>query len=118
MGTSGCELTVQEWQATLQNVPRGMATFNDIVMDRVDITYSWQIPGPPNFTRSVGLGGVTVPVDGVNTVSFFPISSADLLNPAVEGNTADLLLTFLGTTVGGTAVSVTAQTQLNVEACP
>jgi len=122
-GAGGCQLTVQDWQASFTNLPKNSVAitspFNDIVLDHVEISYLWQIPGPVIAEQVIGLNAVTVPVNGQASASFPPISSAAVNNdPAVEGNTADLTMIFRGTTVEGSGVSVVAQGQLNIERCP
>jgi hypothetical protein len=122
-GATGCQLTVEDWQITFQALPKNaVATtspYNDVVMQNVEITYTWQIPGPAIPGQSVGLNGITVPVNGQAQASFQPISAAAVANdPTLEGNTADMVMVFRGRTVDGSGVSVVAQGQLNIERCP
>jgi hypothetical protein len=122
-GTTGCQLTVEEWDASLQALPKNSVAitspFNDVVMNNIVIDYTWQIAGPGVVTQTIGLNGVTVPVNGQANVTFFPISAAAVsTDPAIEGNTADLIMRFNGVTVEGRGVSVVTQGQLNVESCP
>jgi len=122
-GATGCQLTVEDWQVTFQALPKNSvgvtSPFNDVIMDNVDISYSWQVGAPIIGAQSVGLNGVTVPVNGQAQANFQPISAAAVnSDPALEGNTADLLMVFNGTTVEGSRVDVVAQGQLNIERCP
>jgi len=121
-GTTGCQLTATEWSFTVANLPKNSIgitqPFNDVVMNSVDITYAWVVAPPANSTATVGLGGVTIPVNGTGTFKFFPISSAGLTAAGVDGNTANLTMVFRGRTVDGTGVTGVSLAQLNVEACP
>ncbi len=121
-GTTGCQLTAEEWSYTVANLPKNSVgitqPFNDVVMNSVEITYAWQIPGPPTGPATVGLGGVAIPVNGTGNIKFFPISSAALVAGGVEGNTADMTMVFQGRTVDGTGVTGVSLAQLNVESCP
>ena len=121
-GATGCVLTAVEWTFTVENLPKNSVgvtqPYNDVVMNTVDITYVWQTAGPTTPLRTVGLGGVAIPVNGSGTVKFFPISAADLGAGGVDGNTADLTLVFRGRTVDGTGVTGVSLAQLNVQTCP
>ena len=78
-------------------------------------------PAPANrgvcFVRT-DLGNVTIPAQGSNSVTFPPISSDAINNnPAIEGATATLRMTFRGETVEGTTITQVALRQLVVEIC-
>ncbi len=119
---AGCTREVTEWSVTLQNVPKNAlanaSPFNDVVMGTVDIAYNWQTPGIATPNRTYGLGGVTVPANGSSSVDFFPVSVEDLAGVPVVGGTASLTMIFRGQMVDGTNLSVGAQAELFVEACP
>ena len=121
-----CILEVEDWTATILAAPKNSLAatpFNDIVMDSVDITYDWvndALDGiiPP---QPIGLGNVTIPTNGQNSVTFPPIPS-DPLNTTsgptpFEGATANMTLTFNAFTVEGTRIQQTAQRQLIIEIC-
>ena len=116
-----CTLEVVNWAATILAQPKStvaLKPFNDIVMQDVTITYQWVNPGivTPPFTA--GLGNVTVPTGGTNTVQFPPISTDAInTNPAIEGSTANLIMVFRARTVEGTEILQTATRTLIVESC-
>jgi hypothetical protein len=118
--------------------------FNDVRMQTVDIRYDWNPTDGLQFgqgvcsltiqacqsntdcpvgeycalagSRNFGLGDVTIPAQGTNTVSFFPIAGQDLVL-ALEGQTLSLELVFRGRTVEGTDVNGTTRSELYVETC-
>jgi hypothetical protein len=116
-----CILQVEDWNVTFQAAPKNelaIPPFNDVIMQDVTISYTWVDPSivTPPFT--VGLGNVTIPAQGSNSVVFPPISSDAINNnPAIEGATASLVMTFRGETVEGTTITQTALRQLVVEIC-
>jgi len=116
-----CILEVEDWMVTFMAAPKNdlaIPPFNDVVMTDVIITYEWVNPAivTPQFV--VGLGNVSIPAQGSNSVSFPPISSdAVNNNPAIEGATALLRLTFRGETIEGTAITQVILRQLVVEIC-
>jgi len=119
---TACAFTVEDWTATLQNQPKSeLATtspFNDIVLVDVDIVYTFINAAIVVPMRTVGLGDVVIEAGGSNTVGFAPISFDDLLsNPAIQGSTANLELTFHARTVEGATISDTVYRQLFVETC-
>ena len=116
-----CFLQVQNWSATIAAQPKNsvaLPPFNDIVMQDVTITYQWVNPGiitPPFVT---GLGNVTIPTGGANTVQFPPISTDAInVNPAIQGSTANLTLVFRARTIEGAEIVQTATRTLIVESC-
>ncbi len=118
----GCQ--VEEWSASLGNVPKSelgtTSPFNDIVMQSVTISYAWDVPfanGPVTFP----LAGTISPGSTLAS-TFFPITNADLTAlganlPVPIAVTGFLTLTFRGTMVDGSPVVVTAGEQLFIEAC-
>jgi hypothetical protein len=118
---SECLLEVEEWTVNVAAEPKNplaIEPFNDIVMRTVDIVYTWSNPALASPPQTVGLGNVTVPAGGSATVTFPPIQS-DVINndPAFEGASANLLLTFTGRTIEGTTLRQTAERQLIIELC-
>jgi hypothetical protein len=116
-----CILEVEDWMVTFAAAPKNdlaIPPFNDIVMTDVTITYTWVDPSIVTPPLVVGLGNVTIPAQGSNSVSFPPISSDAINNnPAIEGATATLRMTFRGETVEGTTITQVALRQLVVEIC-
>ena len=120
-GASGCKLTATEWNVSFRNEPKNTSAespFNDIVMQQVEVTYTWAVAGPTVTAGIIGLGGVTIPVSETAESRFFPITSSALLDPAVEGNSADMIMNFRGRTVEGVEVNLTTRALLFVEDCP
>ena len=119
--TDVCILEVEDWTVTFQAAPKNdlaIPPFNDIIMTDVTISYAWVDPSIVTPPFVVGLGNVTIPAQGSNSVIFPPISSDAINNnPAIEGATATLTLTFRGQTVEGTQITQTALRQLVVEIC-
>jgi hypothetical protein len=119
--TDVCILEVEDWTVTFVAAPKNdlaIPPFNDIIMTDVTISYTWVNPAivTPQFV--VGLGNVTIPAQGSNSVVFPPISSDAINNnAAIEGSTATLRLTFRGQTVEGTQITQVALRQLVVEVC-
>lgn len=119
--TDVCILEVEDWTVTLQAAPKNdlaIPPFNDVIMTDVTISYTWVNPliVTPDFV--VGLGNITIPAQGSNSIFFPPISSdAVNNNPLIEGSTATLRLTFRGRTVEGTTITQVALRQLVVEIC-
>ena len=122
-GAGGCLRTVTQWSVGLTAVPKnslaGTPPFNDVIMETVDVSYTWFEPAiPPTPDRTFGLGSVAIPAAGTNTVLFFPITTADLDSIPLSGGTASVRLVFRGQQVEGTDVSLVAQSELFVEPCP
>jgi hypothetical protein len=119
--TDVCILEVEDWTVTFQAAPKNdlaIPPFNDIIMTDVTLTYQWVNPAIVTPPFVVGLGNVTIPAQGSNSVLFPPISSdAVNNNPLIEGATATVLLNFRGQTVEGTTITQTALRQLVVEIC-
>jgi len=116
-----CLLEVEDWRVTVAAEPKNplaVEPFNDIVMLFVDIVYAWNNPLLSSPPQTVGLGNVAIPAGGTGQVTFPPIQT-DVINnnPAFEGASADLVLTFTGRTVEGTTIRQTAARQLIVELC-
>jgi len=116
-----CILEVEDWNITLLAAPKNelaIPPFNDVIMHDVTISYTWVDPSivTPDFV--VGLGNVTIPAQGSNSILFPPISSDAINNnAAIEGATASLFMTFRGHTVEGTQITFVALQQLVVEIC-
>ena len=114
-----CLFEVEEWSATLQAAPKNSLAgtpFNDVIMQNVRISYDWPDTGLSTPTRTLGLAGVTIPADGTNSVTFFPILGQDLAS-LDQGITGQLTMTFFGRTVEGTSVSGTSNAELYIETC-
>jgi hypothetical protein len=118
----GEECLISEWSASMQNSAKselgGTTTFDDVIVQSVTIEYVWT-NGFVMAPSTVPLSS-TVPAGGAATANFFPISAADLeaLVAGTSGTrSANVLLTFRGETTTGEGVSVTAGSQLFVEAC-
>jgi hypothetical protein len=125
-----CILQVEEWTASIEAAPKNtlaVPPFNNIVMQDVTITYEWTNPlinAEPGLQGpyTAGLGNVTIPAEGTNSVTFIPIPS-DLLNrtlpggQTLEGATGTLSMRFRGITVEGTQITQTATTNLVVQIC-
>ena len=116
-----CILEVEDWTVTFQAAPKNdlaIPPFNDVIMTDVSISYTWVDPSiiTPDFV--VGLGNITIPAQGTNSIIFPPISSDAINNnAAIEGSTATLRLAFRGQTVEGTTITQVALRQLVVEIC-
>jgi len=116
-----CILEVEDWTVTFVAAPKNdlaIPPFNDVVMTDVTISYEWVNPAIVTPPFVVGLGNITIPAQGSNTVFFPPISSDAINNnPAIEGATATLRLTFRGQTIEGTTITQVTLRQLVVEIC-
>jgi hypothetical protein len=122
-----CTFTVTSASGSFNNKPKnqyaGTSPFNDIVLQSVEISYVWD-DGVVQPSVSAGLGG-TVPANGSSSAQFSVISGAALTvdgptDPAGTGragHTANLALTFRGTTVAGEAVSASTGGTLPVNSC-
>lgn len=119
-----CVLEVVSWSATIAVVSKNeLATppFNDVVMEEVileyyapdDFDFATLLFGP----RRVMLGDVVIPTGASNAITFEPISFDDLGTYAGPGSTLNLLVTFVGRTIEGTSVRVSAGRQLFIENC-
>ena len=117
--TGTCVFTLTNSTATLKNVPKsslaGTSPFNDIVMQDVLVTYIWD-DGAGVTSAQFGVGA-TVPAGGTASAQFATVNALDLTTPDRQGHTANLTLTFRGTTVSGDPVSVTTGGSLTVNAC-
>lgn len=116
-----CTFTVNDWQVSFENLPKngsadGSSPFNDIVMQDVTVTYNWINTALSTPARTIGLGGVAVPVGEQIQATFSPIAFNDL-TLAVSGSTADLTMLFRGVTIEGTQMFLSVSKQLNIEAC-
>lgn len=121
-GGGGCTFEVVDWTVSFLNLPKNSqavtSPFNDLIVDSVTIDYSWNSPGTTP-QRTVGLGGIAVPVSGTGTATFSPITFEDLFAVTTTGGvTANLTLTFNARTIEGTTVRYTTGRQLLVESCP
>lgn len=114
--TGLCAFTVVDWSVGMGNVPvNSTATtspFNDIILDRVVITYQ-----PSGTVRTVGLGGISIRPGGTGSVNFQPVGFNDLGTLIPEASTTDLDLLFIGHTGEGEDVTLFTQRQLFVESC-
>ncbi len=127
-GTNGsCTYTITLATGTFKNLPKnqyaGTSPFNDIILNNVNITYTWD-DGVVQSPISAGLGG-SVPAGGTGTAQFLAISNQALTvdgpnDPAGTGragHSASLGLTFNGVTVSGDAVSTSTGGTLQVNSC-
>jgi len=119
-----CVFEVVSWSATIEVVPKNelaTAPFNDVVMEEVLIEY--YAPDDADHTtllfgpRRVQLGDVVIPTGASNSITFEPISFDDLGTYGTEGSTLNLVVTFVGRTIEGTTVGVSAGRQLFIENC-
>jgi hypothetical protein len=105
-----CSFVVTEWTSTLNNKPKNakaiVSPWNDILMGTVDVTYAWDDPAIVTPPVTMNVSG-TVPANGSLGVKFPPILLGDV-TAAMEGHSANLVLTFHGTAVSGEAVTTTA----------
>ena len=104
----GGECTINPWTFGLENKPlsegAGESPFNDIVLNSLDIAYDFPPLGSTDFTRTIGLGSVVIPAAGSGTISFPPITGADIIpNTSTSVN---LTLTFDARTVAGIRVDM------------
>lgn len=118
---NGCTFTVTSMTVSLRNQGKsalaGETAFNDIIVDNVTLTYTWDHPelGLVTPTRTLSLGG-TVPAGGTGTVSFPPLALGDL-QLAYGGHSVNIAMLFHGHTVAGKAVSATGGAVLGVNSC-
>jgi len=121
----GCTLTVVEWVVNLSNVPKtplAAGPGNDIAMIDVDIIYSFLDPvtGVPVLAnpapRTFGLGGQVITAGGTGSIPFPPIALQDL-SVGLEAMTGSLAMVFNGTTLEGTAITLSVAKPLSVEQC-
>jgi len=123
-GTGVCVYQVTEWTVTFNNVPKNMVAvdgspYNDIVVDGVDIAYTWDNPANALPDRFFGTMNVVVPVGESATVSFYPLAGSALQTlSSANGESAAVALTFRAHTVEGTAINQTAYSDLVIDSCP
>jgi len=116
-----CVRTINEWTADLTNLPKNSlaitSPFNDIILDRLLITYEPALSGLTS--QVVGLGGVTIPADSTATVMFAPIAMQALEEiPFDQSITVDLTLVFEGRTPGNASIESSPVTEgLFIEKC-
>ena len=109
-GTNGaCTYTVTVANGTFKNKPKnqfaGTSPFNDIILQNVNISYTWD-DGVAQIPVTAGLGG-SVPANGSTSTQFTVVSNAALTvdgpnDPAGTGragHTASLGLTLLNSGV-------------------
>jgi hypothetical protein len=124
-----CTYTITAANATFKNLPKNQyaseSPFNDIILQNVEISYTWDdgLIAPPRVT---GLGG-SVPAGGTTSAQFSVISNADLNVQGPDpndppgtgrsGHTAALELLIHGQTVSGDAVSTETGGTLQVNSC-
>ncbi|HEX4825189.1 MAG TPA: hypothetical protein VFV19_12855 [Candidatus Polarisedimenticolaceae bacterium] len=117
--SGGCTYTVTNATVTLKNKPKNSGAdkspFNDILMQGVDINYTWD-DGNGVAAYSAGLGG-SVAANGSSTAQFAPVGLADLVAGNRAGHSAALSLKFRGTTVSGDNVTTTTGGSLLVNSC-
>lgn len=124
-----CTFTIPTASATFANKPKNHLSgtsvypFNDIVLDRVVIDYTWDDdPVTPTqvLNQVYGISG-TVPAGGTSNATFSVANSAVLSTPVggggVDGHTARLQMTFHGTTISGDAVNGVTGGTLTVNSC-
>lgn len=109
------DCTIAEWSVQMDNVPKssgaGTSPFNDVVLATVTIMYSG------GYAADVVLPlGVTIPADSSASVSFFPLSIADL-TAGGDNTSVDLTMLFAGVTISGDSVAVATAAQLIIEDC-
>jgi len=116
-----CVRTINEWTANLSNIPKNSeaitSPFNDIILDRLLITYSPPLSGVSS--QVVGLGGVSIPADGTGSVSFAPIIFQALATIPIDASTTtNLSLVFQGhTPVNDDITGGPSSVQLFIEQC-
>jgi hypothetical protein len=116
-----CVRTINEWTANLSNVPKNSSAvtspFNDIILDRLLISYNPALSGVAS--QVVGLGGVHVPAASAGVVTFAPIIFQALAAiPINASTTTNLTISFEGhTPVNDQIVSGPSSTQLFIEEC-
>ena len=117
-----CTLKVVNWSATVFAAAKNAVAvppFNDIILQDVTISYQWINPSIVTPPFVAGLGNVTVPTGGSNSVQFPPISTDAInSNPALPGSTANLTLVFRARTVEGAEIVQVATRPLIIETCP
>jgi len=120
--SGACLFTVTNATATFDNKPKNAlaieSPFNDIVLQDVVVTYTWENSPVGVASSTFGVGG-TVPANGSTPAQFAVVNAQDLFAPVNrEGQTANLQLTFRGITVSGESVSTTTGGSLTVNTCP
>lgn len=118
--TGNCAFTLTSATASFKNAPKNhlaeISPFNDIALQSVAVTYTWD-NGFVLANTVFGIGG-TVPANGSASVSFFVVNAADLIAASPNGgNTASLSMVFRGTTISGDPVSVTSGGTLTINTC-
>jgi hypothetical protein len=112
----GCTLTVVDWSVAFANVPKNSLSAgpaNDIMMNAVDIIYTFPAGSP--LPRTFGLGGQVIPTGGTGSINFLPIGLP--INAALENSTGRLDMQFRGVTLEGTAINLQVFRDLTVEVC-
>lgn len=123
--TSGgiCTYTISNTTATFNNKPKNSvagtstAPFNDIVLQQLVVGYVWD-DAAVTPVQAYPISG-TIPAGGTNSSAFSVANNTVLSSgpPARDGHTANMAMTFYGTTVAGEAVSVATGGQLTVNSC-
>jgi len=120
-----CLATIPPWSIEFINVPKsaGATTspFNDITVRSMTATYTWQdvvppVTGPITATLTLIGAPATVPADGTQDVTFFPLL-AQHFNASMLSTTANMFVTVDAVTATGEQVGVSFTGQLFVEAC-
>ena len=119
-----CTFTMTKTSATFNNKPKNslagtaLSPFNDIVLQQVVVGYTWDDPAVTTANQSFPIAG-TIPAGGTNSALFSVSNNAVLSSgpPSRDGHTANLAMTFYGTTVAGEPVSVASGGQLTINSC-
>ena len=124
--TNECVFTLTNASATFKNKPKNSlaetSPFNDIVLQSLDVVYTWD-DGFGETAATFGIGG-TVPANASATSQFAVVNASDLRKgdlsadpPTREGHTARLQMIFRGATVSGDPVSAITGGSLTVNSC-
>ena len=93
----------------------GGSPFNDIVMDTVTITYTWDNPAVQTPPQTLDIGGV-VGAGKTATISFVPIPSGQF-TPAMVGATVSMDMKFNGHMESGEPVVADGGGSLTINPC-
>jgi hypothetical protein len=116
--TSGgsCEFEVDDWGASFHNLVTWNSQIRDVIVERAEVTYTWDDPDLGVQQVEMNLGNVVVPPGGNSTVTFSPID-ADDLGPEAEGAVASVHIEFDGHTELGQPITVVSGSSLSVPSC-
>ena len=90
---------------------------NDVVLETVTITYTWDDPALTTPTRTFAISG-TIPAGGTGDVTFQPIALGDLTVGTFDGHSANMDMLFMGRTAAGGEVPTFAGGLLTIDSCP